>query len=351
MHREVSRSGVTPWPTRVGWAVATAAIFIRLMSAHGTVAIGALLALGLLMVVDYLVSLASLYRRPATLSVGRTRIAAPNEFQLTIDAPKGPGHLHLIAARFDLFANDSEFCTLRSDETTQTIALPSASWGRSKHLRFRSDLSIIGLVSARRWTTQIVPELCLVPEAVNQDADLVGVDEVGRLREYVPGDRMGMVSWGTTARTGQLHVRAAAPEADEIVVVVDLGTSLGGLSREGRTIDYTVSQAFGVGEDLLAQGRTFRLIATEMIPAFDVERRELALASPWRRARPKLDHRPGEDTEFLYRGSPATRVSSSTIYDRDELIRRLSAVDMSAPIPRPAGPYIEVTPAGVRSVS
>ena len=298
------------------------------------------------MIADYVASLVALNRRPITLTIARTRVAAPDEFEATLHAPEGYGHVQIVVARVNVFARDSEFCTLRADETTQTVSLPSAAWNRFDHLRFRSEVSLIGLVTARRWTTQIVPELSLVPEAHDAEVDLQGTDEAGRLREYLPGDRVGMVSWSTTARTGQLHVRAPSQDTDETVVVVDLG-GIAGFLDDGANIEATVGRALQLGEGLLAQGHVFRLITSESMPHFEQATRDMALASPRRRARPELEHRPGEEHEYLFQGRPLKQVALSIVHDRDELIRRLAAVDAGSPIPRPAGPYIEVTPTGV----
>lgn len=348
MHREISRSGVAPWPTRTGWAVISSALAVKLITGIGLVGIGALVALAVLMVLDYLISMAALYRRDVVGSVARSAVVAPDDFLVTFNAPKGAGHLHLFVARVSLFATDSDFVTLRSNETTTSVSVPNAAWGCEGYFRFRSDLSIMGLVLARRWTTQTVPELCHVPAPVSSEAEIHGVTDAGRLRPYLAGDRMNTVSWGTTARTGQLHVRASAPDPDQITMVVDLGPTLDVVTEHGELV---IGQALDMGERILAQGQSFRLITNTVVPQYVAETQRLVLASPWRRDRPSLKSGAAGADAWSSAGSPRVRVKEATIFDRDALVRELSTAQMGPAIPRPARPFIEVSRAGVHSIS
>ena len=96
MHREVARSRMIPWPTAAGTAIVFAALLSRVFSRFQTIALGALIGLGVLMVIDCLASMWLLGRRPVSVQVTKTTVVAPERFQLTLSAPPGWSDLRIV---------------------------------------------------------------------------------------------------------------------------------------------------------------------------------------------------------------------------------------------------------------
>jgi len=328
-----------PWPTRVGRAVIFAALFTKVFAEHRLLSVGALIALGLVMVLEVLVNFWVLSQRPVTLAIVKTVVVSPERFQFTAEAPRGFGHVQLVLRRLSITNIDSEFVTLKSDETARPVVMSDGGTLNVDHVRFRTAVSMLGLIEARRWTTQVMPRLHRLPAPVEETVELASVDDLGRLRSYVPGDRMANVSWGTSARTGTLHVRAPANDLDEVTLVVDVGQMFDfddGVSA----VDHVTARALSIGRDLLKSGRVLRIVSnTPLSPIIDDSRRQ-ALARP---RNPRLKGATfSDDGNHTFQGAPLTEVSSDMVYNEDGLIRRLTRVEIGPPLPAPRGPHITV---------
>ena len=175
------------------------------------------------------------------------------------------------------------------------------------------------------------------------------VDELTRLREYVPGDRMGRISWPTTARTGRLHVRAEGLGDDEVTVVVDLGGDLLAFVGDVHQADVVLERAATVVDELLRRGATVRLVTYSMRRKFFDEERDAALRRPGLVGRTNLQVHP--DSVPTLGGAAAGEIVSNLVSDRTELTRRLSMAEHHPAMPHPAPPYVLVDPTGVRTVS
>lgn len=328
-----------------------AAIVAHLMSGEAVVAVGFFIVLAVAMVLDFVFSAVGLVSRPVSLVTTR-RITSPPE-PLTFvasAAPKKGVALDIVVQRITAFDEDGDFTTLDLPDASVEIALPGRSAKAANHVRYRVAATLLGLVWARRWEVQEVP---MLHRAAGPDGDVevnVGaVDELTRLREYVPGDRMGRISWPTTARTGRLHVRDEGLGDDEVTVVVDLGGDLLAFVGDVHQADVVIERAATVVDRLLSQGSTVRLVTYEMRRTFFDAERDAALRRPGLVGR--TDLKVHADSAATLGGMPAGEIVSALVSDRTELTRRLSMAEHHPAMAHPAPPHVLVDPAGVHSVA
>lgn len=349
-NRRVSRAGVTPWVAPTGFTVLVAMVVTRFTSKFTAVPVGFIISLLIMMALDYTLSAWTVRKRPPSLSVTQTVVQHPDHIRVRVHTPTGRLPIRVLLPRVSLFDRDSDFVTFRSDETDKTIEIQHGSHLRIQHMRMRSEASVLGLVWARQWSAFALPDIYRTSAPASEiEPAAASIDDIGRIRSYVPGDRMNTVSWSATARTGQLHVRAEDRSDDLVKVVVDAGTDFSSTLEDRLSMDVLASWAKQVVDELLNQGRGVELVTTQIVDLLHEEERDAALASPRRRARSSLAL--GKDGHHTVGGRQAHRFVSAAVYDEIELARRLATLEYGPAVPRPIGAYIEITPAGVRTVS
>lgn len=314
-------------------------------------AIGFLIALAILILCDFVVSAVALHRRPASIEPVRRFVATPGQsVRFVGTAAPGGLDMRVLVRRAGRAQADSDFAALDPGMSDIDLELAGAGQARkTMFVRHRSECSAFGLMWARRYVAQQIVPLHIAPGPnVDPDLEVVASEEITRLREYIPGDRISRISWPTTARTGQLHVRSEEVVDHEVAVVVDLGPDYRareGDDPNGRLIgEVALELASSVVTALLAQGRVVTLTTASMREAYYEQELAEALASPTLVPRPGVRIVPGADATLA--GVPATEVVSSLIGDELELIRRLSTTEHSATMSYPPAPYLLVTPDG-----
>lgn len=344
--RRHARTVVLPWPTTTGLAMVVAFLAGWRMSSSTIVAIGFFVPLLGLMILDYGFSALTIRHRPVSINVVRRHAESPNEkLTFTATAPAGQAALRLLIRRVGPLSEDGDFVTLQPDETSTGLALDSHIARAGHHVRYRVDVTFLGLVWARRWETQETAETYIAPgpgTAVHTSP--LAADELSHIREYVPGDRMSRVSWTTTARTGQLHVRAESLGDDEITVVLNLGPNYNDVDGSRAAL----SNCATVVTELLAQGRTVRLVTASIVPKLFLDELEAALTTPSLTPRAALKVTAGVMPELD--GQPAVHLLSEVVTDRLHLNRRLAYAEHHPAMPMPSGPHLAVTAEGVTHV-
>lgn len=279
-----------------------------------------------------------------TLTAARVRIstlrsvaAAPDVITFQVASDRGTGPARLLIGPMQE-GEPASRVTLPSEAGTTTVAWAAGSPYAAFAVRHLIESTRFGLVVARRYTVTELPAGAWrigPPVGLTTDVPLAGED-LTRLREYLPGDRMSRVAWPTTARTGRLHVRSEAMDADEAVVVVDCGEN----AAEAET---ALRFAAGVIDELLGQGLLVRLI-TRTHRGFYEGAAERMLAAPTRSPQAVVD-------EMQALSGPAPDVTDAWVGSNEEMIRRLATAEFGPPLPAPAGPYVRVDATGVSTVS
>ena len=348
--RSISRAGITPWVAPVGFTVLVAMTITRFTSKIAAIPVGFIISLLILMVVDYALGMWTLHQRPATLAVTKTVVPHPDHIRVRVSVPAGSRPIRVLLPRLSVFDRDSDFVSFESDETHKTIDIEHGTALRIQHIRLRTETSVLGLVWARQWTAFATPDIYRTSAPASEvEPAAAGVDDVGRIRGYVPGDRMNAVSWSATARTGQLHVRAEDRSDDLVTIVVDASTDVLLTMEDRIAVDVLASWTHQIVSSLLAQGRGVELITTQVVDLLHEEERDAALANPRRRGRGSLVL--GDDGHHTVAGRQGHRFVSAAVYDEVELTRRLATLSSGPRVPRPVGTHIEITPNGVRTLS
>ena len=325
--------------------LAVAAIFI---AANSRIAIGFMIPLVAAVVTDVGLSWYFVSDRSVSIIASRTVVHRPDGIPLRI-AATGPDHPISVTVTF---RGAIEQRVAVRDEPV-TITLPSARTGVVTYVRSSTMCTVFGLGLARRWQTHTMPMLHWAPAPdLTRLTTPAAVDEVARLRAYVPGDRMSRVSWPITARTGQMHVRAAGDGYEEFVVVLNLGPTEGPIGEgavvetsQGATAPLTedgLEQTVALGATLVTQlledGHQVRLITTELTDGAHDALRSVALDNP---RLPAVI-----PTSAVMQGV----VVDQYVTDEDDLARRLARAEAAAPMTWPYGSWVDVSRMGVRTL-
>ena len=270
----------------------------------------------------------------------RAQASAPQLVELSLTANAGLAPLHVTPLQHPgnvRFAAEPLF--ISAGQGAQSVPVTNG-WVpiAMGYTKFELSMSAFGFIEARQMAVFTPPRtMGQVPafDPVDKTLTAIANDDVGRIREYVPGDRRSRVSWVTTARTGSLHVRDTSVEefgqVEVIVEVERLRKTTGGRGSQLKTL----SLAGGVVTNFLDQGMTVQLHTIELAPAFYREQVEAQLADLW--SEPSLEE-----------AHPYVTVKGA-VSSRSELIRRLSLAQAGR-VPRPPGPRIEIDSRGWRRV-
>ncbi|MEM8705055.1 MAG: DUF58 domain-containing protein [Actinomycetota bacterium] len=333
-------------PTTTGIAVFVAFIVVVLLSENQRLAIGFFVALGILMIVDAVVAHHAVSTRDVTVRPIRTVGVSEDARAFTAWGDQGGLPLAVeIPNASALLAGRPVRTLLPTDgSVTQAVQAPGPP-GVELAFRFSVSATWIGLMSAYRWYGVEVPAgLWRGVRSATTDATPVPLtDELARLRDYVPGDRMSRVSWPTTARTGRLHVRSEGIESAEVLVEVDLGPP-GAAAEVHGAILKQASDAVG---SLLRRGHTVRIVSRVVGDAVLAAEAEAIIARPHRM--PALAIRIDGDDLVLPSGAIGNaEVRSSPVVSDDDLQRALARVVPGPPLPSSGRSGLRVGPDGVR---
>ena len=334
--------------TTAGWAVVITIVASIFISAMNRLAVGFLIPVAAAVIIDVVLSWHFLGERSVSITPSRTVALQPDGIPLRVTAT-GPDRPIRVTVTFR-GGVDQTFGML--DEPV-TIDLPATRTGAVNYLRTATVCSVFGLGIARRWQTHSLPMLHWAPTPRPERLTTPeAIDEVARLRSYVPGDRMSRVSWPITARTGEMHVRSAGEGYEEFVVLVNLGAT-SGEPAEGSVVPTAMSSSDGVSEPMLEQtlelaatlvsqlledGHQVRVVTAELPDEIHDELRQAAINNP------RL---------------PAVLPDSSTrdavirdryVTDEDDLARRLARAEPAANMSWPYGSWVDVSRLGVRTL-
>ena len=334
--------------TAAGWAVVILIVASIFIAATSRIAVGFLIPLVAALIVDVVLSWQFVRERSVAITPSKTVVHRPDGIPLrvTADGPNRPVNVTVT------FRGGIEQKFALHDKPV-TITLPARRTGVVNYVRSATVCSVFGLGLARRWQTHSLPMLHWAP-APRPDrlTAPTAVDEVARLRPYVPGDRMSRVSWPITARTGQMHVRAAGDGYEEFVIVVNLGPTVGAegesaivTSAEASTsamtevvLEQTVELAATLIAQLIEDGHQVRLVTSELGDAAHDVLRQVALDNP---ALPAV----------IPQGtSMANGIVDRYVVDDDDLARRLARAEPSGTMTWPYGTWVDVSRLGVRTL-
>jgi|GEM_PF-1600227 len=346
--------------TAAGWAVIVMAVAAIFISAQRRVAIGFMIPLVAALAIDLYLSWYVLSHRQVSIRPGRTVVYHPHGIPLSIEA-NGRSTPLLVK----IVLRGAEDRTVSVTDERVLVEWNPLRTGVVNYMRCNVSCSVFGLALAQRWQTHLTPMLHWAPAP--REVQLVrpeAIDEVSRLREYVPGDRMSRVSWPTTARTGRMHVRAAGEGHEEFVVVVNLGgttgeagesavvdgftarqLAAGGIEGEGNVgdhlsavLDETLRLAATLISQLLEDGHQVRLLTSEFDPEVLSALRRSAIDTP--RLAEELP--PGLVAEPV--------VVDQFVLDDDQLARRLARAEAGADLTWGYGSYVDVSMLGIRTM-
>ncbi|MGI9603163.1 MAG: DUF58 domain-containing protein [Acidimicrobiales bacterium] len=335
------RSTIQVRPTAAGLAILAGLALIACLYVVGDrpMAIGYVVPIAVVAAADFGLASRALRTRPVSVSPVRTVAGSPEYITVRAEAAAGLAPLSIRVRPLSTSDESAGPVVLPLDGSSALLELPDGHPTASSHIRYRVSTSALGLVWARQWVAVAVPMLYRAPNPRTIDWPVhPALDEVARLREYVPGDRMGQISWPTTARTGTLHVRTAGVGDGELQVVLELGPTPATLA----TLTTTLSLASNVLGVLLEQGTSVRLHTRAPVEAHWTEAAGLALLDP---KGPSSVVGVGHYVGF---GELRTQIDSTLVADREQLLQRLAVAEPGAPVPRPPGPYLEIDPGGAR---
>lgn len=311
---------------------------------NGPVALAPILVVAILIIIDAFVSMRAVQRCSFEPELHTTVAMPPERITVDLHVTNGPAML-LAPGEFSLTDQLSHEDTIRVDAGIPVVRVmaPIGHTTAKKYFRWVMSHSSLGFITAYRGDTAILDTvLSRGPDVAERTALIEGIDEIGRIREYTTGDRWSRVSWPTTARLGELHVRDSAPsDQADTVVVIDLGTieEFAAAGRDFHDLTVALSYAAAIGLELLDAGVSIRLISSEPPESFFALERATLVVDPKVIASREIsahEHIGQMHDEF--------------VSDRDELIRRLSLADVG-PVSPPAGPHIRISLDGIEIVS
>ncbi len=343
----VSRAPIQLNLTAAGWAVLALAVASAFIAASSRIAVGFLIPLVAAIVIDVLVSWHFLSERTVSITPSRTVAHLPDGIPLRVST-NGVGR----ALRVSITFRGGIEQTFGLAGEPVTTHLPSSRTGVVNYLRCSASCTVFGLGLARRWQTHSLSMLhwAPAPRPVRLTTP-TAVDEVARLRAYVPGDRMSRVSWPITARTGQMYVRAAGDGYEEFVVVLNLGTHHPGTGNsdvpavpapptiiDESQLAITLELGATLVAQLLEDGHQVRLVTSELDDQAHDDLRRIAMLNP----RLPAVLAAGTTMEL--------RVVDRYVVDEDDLTRRLARAEPTSNLTWPYGSWVDVSSAGIRTL-
>lgn len=334
--------------TAAGWAVVVLMAASLFIASNSRVAVGFLIPLAAALILDVALSWHFVNERSLVITPSKTVVHRPDGIPLRVTAtgPVRPMKVTLT------FRGGVEQHFALEDEPV-LVALPASRTGVVNYVRSEMVCSVFGLGLARRWHTHSLPMLHWAPAPLpDRLTTPTAIDEVSRLRAYVPGDRMSRVSWPITARTGQMHVRAAGDGYEEFVIVVNLGPTEGPegenaivTSAEAPTspmteavLEQTVELAATLVAQLIEDGHQVRLVTSEVGDEAHDALRQIALADP-------------RFPAVIPAGTPLELgVVDRYVVDDDDLARRMARAELSGTMTWPYGTWIDVSRLGIRTL-
>lgn len=347
--QRTTRGTVRLHPTATARVVAGACLGLLVMAMLHRTAIAFVPVLAAAMVVDAIASQRHLARRHVTVSPLATSVMSPDPLMLIVDGG-GTGRGLLFEPDPISDADGAQGASLLEAKLTR-VPIHWTQPRAKRWVRYRLAVSYFGLVEARRYeVADFGAPVFLAPSpTVTRNRQLLAPDPAGQLREYVPGDRPSRISWATTARTGQLHVRDTVIGSAEATVVINLGfdgrsftemlSSAAGAPTDSSqvlltgAVTTTLQMAATVIQDFLDQGAVVDVWSQRLSPQYVV--RELERATEAVDSRPT----PPEDTTV----EPATQAVSDSI----SLIECLALAEIGPDLV-PSGPHVEVSLDGIR---
>ncbi|NNF52914.1 MAG: DUF58 domain-containing protein [Acidimicrobiales bacterium] len=217
--------------------------------------------------------------------------------------------------------------------TPRTVALDGWNPHSVSSLEFTEAFRLFGFVEAKRKAHRPVPQLiCRGPDAGERLVEVPHMStmhDLDRLREYVPGDRMGRVNWSATARTTQLHVRDEQVQEDEVLVVVSMDPANSGSVTGRRMVLSSLAVTRTICEEVLRSGRSLRLATEEL--SGSLERARLLAARRVDKKRP------------LPKTGLEARLVERLVIDEIDLLKRLSLARPTDIDVTVSGPHVMVT--------
>ena len=311
------------------------AVLVLLIADRSRVAVGFVVPLLGAAAYDATLAARAIRARGVALVPVRTTAEGPDQltFAVTSDPDAGPVRITLDPLKL---GRPAPTTILPEDGPSTNLAWPAGDAIVTYFARYVLASTRLGLVTAHRATVVALPAgaWCTCAPAPRSTRRPPLVDEVGRLRAYVPGDRMSRVSWPTTARTGQLHVRTESIDPAEVVVRLELGSSSG-------EAEAALAHAGGLIGTYLEEGVPVRLLTRTYPSAYYQGVAAAALAHPDHDQRAGRAAGRGEVTL-------AVEVADDVVTVRDEMIRRLATAEFGEPIPPPGCAHVQVDAQGVR---
>lgn len=333
--------------TAAGWAVIVLAVASIFVASTSRVAIGFFIPLVAAVITDVALSWYFVNDRKVSIMPSRTVVHRPDGIPLRVTA-SGPEHPVNVSITF---RGGIEQGVAVNDEPVM-VNLPAKRTGAVSYLRSSTVCTVLGLGLARRWQTHSLPMLHWAPAPdPGRLTTPSAVDEVARLRAYVPGDRMSRVSWPITARTGEMYVRAAGDGYEEFVVVVNLGQAEGPIG-EGAVVDPAQEQA-GFTEEVVEQ--TVALAATLVTQLIEDGHQVRLVTAELATETHELLRRAAIDNPRLPAKLPAGTVMQLGVVDRyvvdeDDLARRLARAEPTNVMTWPYGSWVDVSRLGIRTL-
>ena len=321
----VSKAPIQLNLTAAGWVIILMMVASLFISGTARIAIGFLIPLGAAIVIDLYLSWFFLSRQSVSLIASRSVATDPDGIPLRISSVGGNRPVRVTLA----FPQGVEHAIGLVD-STETIELQQQHSGATDFVRVNVNCTVLGLSTAHRWQTHSVSMLHWAPGAdTGRIPTPDAIDEVARLREYVPGDRMSRISWPVTARTGQMHVRASGVGQEEITLIVNPG--------ETEPTETTMRLAVTLGSQLLEDGHQVRMVTTELDPDHRSALKRAAVDNP--RLAPESET------------TPQLVVVDRSLTDEEDLIRRVALASAGPIITWPFAGAVNISPAGIESQS
>ncbi len=343
----ISTGSVRVRPSAVGWAILVTLGVAMISGTEAQPAIGFFIPILGFMAADAFFGWRRLTDTKVELTPIRTVAGSPD--RLTFRASPSPSRATVGLRLAPMVPTDSPGGLFRLDRDRPTmIAQADGSPRRANFVRYQLSTSTLGLASTSRWEVRQVPGgLHRAPASVARPGPhKANLDDVARLREYVPGDRFSRVSWSATARTGQLFVRDSGLGDEELLVVLDLGLPGPGAQAPG----FVLNSAAQIIGNLIERGFLVRLVTRELSHSFYDHEQGLASTQPNEHRALTLTTDP-DGTVRLAGRAVNDQTASEFVVDERELLVRLATAEPGPPIPRPESSYIEITGEGARVVS
>lgn len=317
--------------TAAGWTVLAMMVAAAFISGSSRIAVGFFIPLAAALIIDVYLSWHYVTRQTVSILPARNVVHHPDGIPLRVRAD-GPGRPMRVTVTF---RGGGEQAVGVTDEPV-TIEMRAGQTGVANYLRVNAACTVFGFGLAHRWQTHSLATLHWSPAPGTERVPTPdAVDEVARLRTYVPGDRMSRVSWPITARTGQMHVRAAGEGQEEFIVVVNLGPTG---TASAATIEPALQSASTLVTQLLEDGHQVRLVTTELDQRVHDALRQSAIDNP----RLPAVVPPGTPLDL--------GITDRFVVDEDDLARRLALAEPGPTVSWPYGSWVDISPTGIRTL-